>query len=111
MHDSGDGRHLDAADVLFEIGRRTQAAALMMRKHQVLPTQQLCECGRVATRVVPAFGLRCDVAGEHWDLARATMSRFLTQIVSGVSSSRDTRRPTGTAKVASAGRDQRRGAR
>lgn len=55
MHDSGDGRHLDAADVLFEIGRRTQAAALMMRKHQVLPTQQLCECGRVATRVVPAF--------------------------------------------------------
>lgn len=111
MSDSGDGRHLDAADVLFEIGRRTQATALMMRKHRVLPTQQLCECGRLATRVLPAFGLRCDVAGEHWDIVRATMGRFLTQIVSGAPATRNTGRPVGTAKVLPAGLHHRRGAR
>lgn len=79
--------------MLYEIGRRTQAAALMMRKHTMLPSQQLCECGRIPTRVIPAFGLRCDIACDHWDVARATMARFLVQAVSNAS--REHRAPSG----------------
>ncbi len=50
--------HLDASDLLFEVGRQLQAVALVMRKHEIAP-HQVCECGRVAVRMLPVFGLRC----------------------------------------------------
>lgn len=95
MHQGEQVRFLDAADVLFEIGRRVQAVSLMMRKHKILAAQQVCECGRLATRTVPAFGLRCDIAGQQWDLAHATMRRFLAQLTPAA----DTSRPIGIARV------------
>ncbi|MGH3737191.1 MAG: hypothetical protein ACRDT6_16480 [Micromonosporaceae bacterium] len=84
--------------MLFEIGRRVQAVSLVMRKHKILAAQQVCECGRLATRTIPAFGLRCDVASQHWDLAHATMRRFLTQLTTTTDGCRDGR-PIGRATV------------
>lgn len=91
MHHGGQRRVLDASELLYEIGRRIQAVSLVMRKHKVLPTQQLCECGRLAARTVPAFGLRCEVAATEWQVAHSAMHRFLGQ--------GHTDRPVGIAQV------------
>lgn len=98
MCQSGQERFLDAAELLFEIGRRVQAVSLVMRKHKVLPAQQLCECGRLATRVIPAFGLRCEIASLQWDIAHALMTRFLTQLTPDTSNHHHSR-SVGMAKV------------
>lgn len=73
-------RHLDASDLLFEVGRQMQAVALVTRRHELVPAQQLCECGRLALRVLPVLGLRCDIACHQWDLAYALIQRLLPQI-------------------------------
>lgn len=73
-----EGR-LDAAGVLFEIGRRVQAAAVAMWKHRLVPSQQICTCGRMCVRTLPTFGLRCDVACDDWDTAMSAMERLLSR--------------------------------
>lgn len=70
----------DASELLFEVGRRLQAVALMMRKHQMVREQQICACGRIALRVLPVFGLRCDVACGQWQLAHDSMRQLLAQM-------------------------------
>ncbi len=70
-------RRWDAADLLYEIGRRTQAAAMMMRKHRVSPTHELCQCGRLPHRRLPLFGPRCEVASAHWEQAAYAMRQLL----------------------------------
>jgi hypothetical protein len=70
-------RHLDASELAFEAGRQTQAVALVMRKHEIVPAHQLCVCGRLAARILPLFGLRCEIACRQWDLAYALNSRLM----------------------------------
>lgn len=81
-------RALDATDVLFEIGNQVQTVALTMRKHRYVVAQQVCECGRLATQMLPVFGPRCEIAVEGWVAAHDAMRRLLRQ-AAGVRRSSD----------------------
>jgi len=67
----------DASSIWYELGRQLQAVALIMRKHRIVGAQQLCECGRLPVRELPAFGERCDVADEQWSRAHESMRRIV----------------------------------
>lgn len=70
---------VEAPDVLFETGRQIQAASLAMRRHKVGPNQ-VCTCGRLPVRDLPAFGARCEVAAESWELAASLMRQVLRHL-------------------------------
>lgn len=77
---AGDsGSHLDAATLFYELGREVQAVGLLMRRHRLIDSQQLCACGRVPVRTLPYFGIRCDVAGERWARTDDAMRRILAR--------------------------------
>ncbi|MGH3738096.1 MAG: hypothetical protein ACRDT6_21170 [Micromonosporaceae bacterium] len=52
MTESG-ARRWDPTDLMLDVGRRVEAMALAMRKHRVVPEQQVCTCGQLATRILP----------------------------------------------------------
>ncbi len=86
MSDRGDSRtdRCDAPAVLIAVGRQIEKLGLVMRKHRLVPEQQICVCGRIATRLLlPAFGLRCDIVGEQWDLAQESIRRVCAQMSGG----------------------------
>jgi len=72
---AGDGP--DAASAWYELGRQLQAVALAMRRHRVIPSQGLCECGRLPIRRPSLFGQRCDIAYEQWSRTHEAMRRML----------------------------------
>lgn len=71
------GQAIDLHTLLYEIGRQLQALPLVMRKHELVGSQQLCTCGRLPVRPLPGFGLRCDVACDQWDLVHAALRRVV----------------------------------
>ncbi|MGH3647548.1 MAG: hypothetical protein ACRDTM_10285 [Micromonosporaceae bacterium] len=73
------GRH-DAAAFWYEVGRQFQAVSLVMDRHQIVDAQQICACGRIAVRVLPMFGLRCEVAFETWNRAYTSMCQVSRQL-------------------------------
>lgn len=72
--------HLDASELTYAVGRELQAMALAMRQHRPVPALQLCTCGRLNLRVLPIFGLRCEIASAQWDRTHAMVRRLLEQI-------------------------------
>lgn len=66
-------RSLDAAGVLYEVGRQLQTTALVMRRHTGSGLPDVCECGRLQVRDLPGLGRRCEVAVDQWDLTREAM--------------------------------------
>lgn len=72
-------RSWDAPSVLFEVGRRVQAASQAMRTHE-LAAHDVCRCGRLPDRTLPVFGPRCEVASQSWDLAVESMERILAHM-------------------------------
>lgn len=48
-----------------------------MRRHEIASGYQVCECGRVPVRILPMFGLRCEIACCQWDLACALVRRLV----------------------------------
>ncbi|MGH3738381.1 MAG: hypothetical protein ACRDT6_22660 [Micromonosporaceae bacterium] len=71
------GHPLDPFTLLYEVGRQLQAVPLVMRKHKLVGSQQLCECGRLPVHNLPGFGLRCEIASAHWSLAYEAMRRIV----------------------------------
>ncbi len=76
-------RPLDAPSLNFEIGRHVQTMALAMRRHRIVSTHQICECGRLPLRTLPVFGPRCEVACDSWRLAHDVMRRCVAQAGDG----------------------------
>ncbi len=69
-----------STDVLYEIGRQVQKTALLMRAHVLMPLTQVCACGRIPIRLLPYFGLRCEVACQEWDLMTRRLRKLLEAI-------------------------------
>lgn len=92
MGSSTAPRALDAAGLMYEVGRLVQALALTMRRHRLVPGQQLCECGRLPVHPVPLFGARCDVARDAWALAHEAMRRVVQTAAPAVGRARVGRR-------------------
>ncbi len=66
---AADRNWCDGSEMVHELGRRFQAVSVVMHRHEIVSTQQICVCGELPLRIVPIFGLRCRSACEAWDLA------------------------------------------
>jgi hypothetical protein len=73
------GDPMDAASLLYEVGRQTQGVALAMRNHRILALQELCECGRLPVQRLPILGLRCEVIRAQWLPVHGAMHRIVAQ--------------------------------
>ncbi len=80
MQQSGQRHQLDAPALLFEVGRQVQALALLAKRHRMAPAQQICQCGRLALRLLPMLGLRCEIVCAQWDLAYRLLKRVLERM-------------------------------
>lgn len=76
---TGSTHRWDAPAVLYETGRRAQAASLSMRRHEIGP-HDVCACGRLPVRTLAVFGPRCEVAAESWELAASLMRQVLRHL-------------------------------
>ncbi len=74
------GSRLGPEELFFEYGRLLQSVSVVMPKQQIVKDQQVCACGRLAIRMLPFFGIRCEVACEQRDLAYSAMHRMWTQV-------------------------------
>ncbi|MGH3714348.1 MAG: hypothetical protein ACRDT4_12935 [Micromonosporaceae bacterium] len=71
------GSKLDAPRLLHDWGRRAQAVAVIMWKHEMVPGLGVCKsCGRLPARQLPLFGPRCEIAVGEWDLAESALRRL-----------------------------------
>lgn len=76
---TGSEHWFDAPAVLYETGRRVQAASLSLRRHEIGP-HDVCTCGRLPVRTLAVFGPRCEVAADSWELAAALMRQVLRNL-------------------------------
>lgn len=80
MENPGDSpTRLDAADLLLHVARHLERAGVLMRKHQIVSTYQVCSCGRVPVRLLRLFGLRCEIVCAQWLLVCDLLRRLLEQ--------------------------------
>ncbi|MGH3736160.1 MAG: hypothetical protein ACRDT6_11155 [Micromonosporaceae bacterium] len=78
MNEQQQPRKWDSPRLVYETGRRVQAVALTMLKHQIVATLGVCAaCGRSPVADLPLFGPRCDVAVAQWRVTWLALHRML----------------------------------